>query len=154
MESVGTKSKKISVNNLCRVVSLSPKIRAHSDTFSFPPLQPLQGSCYKKNLPGNSQEGVTRGIRGRRKKPKINGNKILKEKKNKKKGKMNLSLTVLLRSPIIEEQYAGEGGLKRIFFFWINYWSGVVGCIATVSLFFFLIAFKNNIIGNPKKKKG
>ena len=28
-------------------MSLSPKIRAHSDTLSFPPLQPLQGSCYK-----------------------------------------------------------------------------------------------------------
>ena len=25
-------------------------IRAHSDTFSFPPLQPLQGSCLNKNI--------------------------------------------------------------------------------------------------------
>ena len=44
------------MNNLCRVVSLSPKIRAHSDTFSFPPLQPLQGSCYKKKIYGRVRE--------------------------------------------------------------------------------------------------
>ena len=43
------KIKNFSVNKLCRVyIAHTKKFGHNSDMFSFPPLQPLQGSCHKK----------------------------------------------------------------------------------------------------------
>ena len=43
------KIKNFSVDKLCRVdIAHTKKFGHNSDMFSFPPLQPLQGSCLKK----------------------------------------------------------------------------------------------------------